>query len=105
MVLSYHGYGDNDAFQELITGFSEPGVQINGKVRYRMIPIVGGSGLTSLLHQDIIAVYPAGAYGPGANFNQLIRAWQGAPYSPVSRDIVLGGVGYSHDLFAFAVWR
>jgi polyhydroxybutyrate depolymerase len=33
VVLSFHGYGDNDTFQELITGFSESHLQIDGRVR------------------------------------------------------------------------
>ena len=32
-VFSFHGYGDNETLQELITGLSEPNVQINGQVR------------------------------------------------------------------------
>lgn len=33
VVLSFHGYGDNDTFQERITGFSESNLQIDGRVR------------------------------------------------------------------------
>jgi len=68
VVLSFHGNGDNETWEEHITGLSEPNLQING--------------------QDIIAVYPAGAYGPGKYYNSSSRAWQGAPYSPYGVDDV-----------------
>lgn len=32
MVVSYHGFKDNDVKQEAITGFSEKGLTLNGKV-------------------------------------------------------------------------
>lgn len=34
VVLSFHGYGKNDTWQEHITGLSEPSVQINNQVRF-----------------------------------------------------------------------
>ena len=34
VVLSFHGYGDDDTWQEHITGFSEPGIQINNQVSF-----------------------------------------------------------------------
>ncbi|KAF7964686.1 hypothetical protein HWV62_4179 [Athelia sp. TMB] len=34
VVLSFHGYGENPANQELISGFSEKGILLNNKVRY-----------------------------------------------------------------------
>lgn len=64
VVLSYHGYSQNETYQELITGFSESG---------RLINNVG-----------IVAVYPAGAWGPGKPSDGPTRAWQGAPYAVVS---------------------
>lgn len=39
LVLSFHGYGDNDTWQEHITGLSEPGLQINNQVRFQTRPI------------------------------------------------------------------
>ncbi|KAF7971151.1 hypothetical protein HWV62_21964 [Athelia sp. TMB] len=75
VVLSFHGYGDNETFQELITGLSEPYISIN--------------------NLPIIAVYTAGAWGPGKTFtNDPARAWQGAPYSPYGVD----DIAYTHDV-------
>lgn len=64
LVFSFHGFKANDSKQEEITGFSQPGLTLNGK--------------------GLIAVYPNGQFGPGKNGNQSIRAWQGAPYAAVS---------------------
>jgi poly(3-hydroxybutyrate) depolymerase len=61
VVLSYHGYSDNETHQEKISGFSDPTIRIN--------------------NLSIIAVYPAGAYGPGKFGKGPKRAWQGAPYA------------------------
>ena len=36
IVFSFHGYGDNDTWQEHITGFSEPGIQINNQVSFSL---------------------------------------------------------------------
>jgi hypothetical protein len=33
LVFSFHGYGDNDTFQEYISGFSDEDITINNKVR------------------------------------------------------------------------
>lgn len=33
VVLSFHGYKGNDTQQELVSGFSEKGLRLNGKVR------------------------------------------------------------------------
>jgi hypothetical protein len=33
VILSFHGYGDNNTFQEHIMGLSEPKLKINGQVR------------------------------------------------------------------------
>ncbi|KAJ7603814.1 hypothetical protein FB45DRAFT_958842 [Roridomyces roridus] len=66
LVLSFHGFRADDEQQELITGFSEPGLTLNGR--------------------GIVAVYPNGQFGPGKNGNESIRAWQGAPYSPPGVD-------------------
>ncbi|KZP08568.1 carbohydrate esterase family 1 protein [Athelia psychrophila] len=77
VVLSFHGYGDNDTFQELITGLSEPYIRIN--------------------NLPIIAVYPNGAWGPGKLFTggaASARAWQGAPYSPYGVD----DISYTQDV-------
>jgi len=74
VVLSFHGYGDNATWQDHITGLSEPGIQING--------------------QDIIAVYPEGAWGPGKDFAHPAQAWVGAPYSPYGVD----DVAYTHSV-------
>jgi len=65
VVLSFHGYGEDDEIQEKITGFSKEGNLIDGK--------------------GIIAVYPLAAYGPGKN-QKPARAWTGAPYSPQDVD-------------------
>ncbi|KAF8575778.1 carbohydrate esterase family 1 protein, partial [Ramaria rubella] len=50
-----------EVHQELISGFSEEGILINGK--------------------GIIAVYPLGAFGPGRDGVSHERAWEGAPYA------------------------
>jgi len=60
-VLGYHGYSQNETDQEKISGFSDPAIRINGL--------------------SIVAVYPAGAYGPGKFDKGPERAWQGAPYA------------------------
>ncbi|KZP05254.1 carbohydrate esterase family 1 protein, partial [Athelia psychrophila] len=61
VVLSYHGYSMNETDQEFITGLSAPGILLN--------------------NLGIIAVYPAGAWGPGKPGAGPQRAWQGAPYA------------------------
>lgn len=66
LVFSFHGYGDNDTFQEYISGFSDSNITINNK--------------------PIIAVYPDAAPGLGKTGNEWKRAWQGAPYSPANVD-------------------
>ncbi|KAJ7491682.1 alpha/beta-hydrolase [Mycena galericulata] len=66
LVVSFHGFKANDKKQELITGFSEKGLTLNGR--------------------GLVAVYPNGQFGPGKNGNETIRAWQGAPYSPPGVD-------------------
>ncbi|KAJ7033451.1 Alpha/Beta hydrolase protein [Mycena alexandri] len=65
VVLSFHGYGENDEVQERISGFSKEGNLIDGR--------------------GIIAVYPLAEYGPGKN-ERPARAWIGAPYSPQDVD-------------------
>ncbi|KAJ7189010.1 carbohydrate esterase family 1 protein [Mycena filopes] len=65
VVLSFHGYGENDVVQERISGFSKEGNLIDG--------------------MGIIAVYPLAEYGPGKN-ERPARAWFGAPYSPQDVD-------------------
>ncbi|KAJ6593176.1 Alpha/Beta hydrolase protein [Mycena capillaripes] len=67
VVLSFHGYGEDDLQQEHISGFSEEENTIDGK--------------------GIIAVYPLAAFGPGKN-HRPARAWTGAPYSPQDVDDV-----------------
>ncbi|KAF7362492.1 hypothetical protein MVEN_00596900 [Mycena venus] len=67
VVLSFHGYGEDDREQERISGFSEERNLIDGK--------------------GIIAVYPLAVYGPGKN-RKPARAWCGAPYSPMGVDDV-----------------
>ncbi|KAJ6488242.1 alpha/beta-hydrolase [Mycena vitilis] len=67
VVLSFHGYGEDDLQQEHISGFSKEGNLIDDK--------------------GIIAVYPLAAYGPGKN-GRPARAWTGAPYSPPGVDDV-----------------
>lgn len=76
LVLSYHGYSMNETTQEKITSFSEEGIQVNGT--------------------DIVAVYPAGAWGPGKPGDGPTRAWQGAPYSAAGVDDV--------GVFQFTQW-
>ncbi|CAK5278313.1 unnamed protein product [Mycena citricolor] len=61
LVVSFHAFKMNGAEQERISGFSEPGLRLNGK--------------------GIVAVYPNGQFGPGKTGNESIRAWQGAPYA------------------------
>ncbi|KAF8583636.1 carbohydrate esterase family 1 protein [Ramaria rubella] len=61
LVLSYHGNNNTEVHQELISGFSEEGILINGK--------------------GIIAVYPLGMFGPGRDGVLHERAWEGAPYA------------------------
>ncbi|KAF8583637.1 carbohydrate esterase family 1 protein [Ramaria rubella] len=61
LVLSYHGNNDTEVHQELISGFSEEGILINGK--------------------GIIAVYPLGMFGPSHNGVLHERTWEGAPYA------------------------
>jgi poly(3-hydroxybutyrate) depolymerase len=61
IVLSFHGFKEDDVKQEKISGFSAPGLKINDR--------------------GIIAVYPMGAYGPGKDGHSLERAWEGAPYA------------------------
>ncbi|KAJ7286859.1 hypothetical protein C8J57DRAFT_1495353 [Mycena rebaudengoi] len=65
VVLSFHGYGEDDKAQERSTGLSNEGYLIDKK--------------------GIIAVYPLAAYGPGKH-RQPVRAWMGAPYSPPDVD-------------------
>ena len=72
VVLSYHGYSMNETNQELITGLSQAGIWIN--------------------NMGIIAVYPAGSWGPGKPYDGPQRAWQGAPYSQVCLPLLLGGL-------------
>nr|GAT52889.1 predicted protein [Mycena chlorophos] len=76
LVLSFHGFKSAALKQESITGFSEPGVLINGK--------------------GLVAVYPEGQFGPGKNGDESIRAWQGAPYSPPGVD----DIGFTQALLA-----
>jgi len=66
LVLSFHGFGEEDLNQEKISGLSQQGLKINGK--------------------GIIAVYPNAKFGPGRSGKESIRAWQGAPYSPPGVD-------------------
>jgi hypothetical protein len=86
--------------QENITGFSAPGLTINGKVSVNGVPTHLILTLFSGYHcrlainirrtnavltkRIILLVYPNGQFGPGKNGNDSHRAWQGAPYSPVS---------------------
>lgn len=63
LVLSYHGYGVSQTTQEMISGFSDPGLVINGT--------------------GIVAVYPLGAYGPGQPGDGPSPAWQGSPVAAV----------------------
>ncbi|KAF7985572.1 hypothetical protein HWV62_3847 [Athelia sp. TMB] len=74
VVLSFHGYSEDEANQELITGLSQAGIWIN--------------------NMGIIAVYPAGAWGPGKPYAGPQRAWQGAPYAQPGVD----DIAYTQDL-------
>jgi len=61
-VLSFHGFKKDDVQQEEISGFSQSGLEINGR--------------------GIIGVYPLGAWSPGKKAGDPpARAWQGAPYA------------------------
>jgi len=72
-VLSFHGKGDSDVWQEHITQLSESGVNING--------------------QAVIAVYPLGSKSSDDS-GEL--SWAGAPYSSkTSNDI-----GFVEDIVA-----
>ena len=70
LVLSYHyhGFAVNETTQEVITSFSDEGIQVNGT--------------------DIAAVYPAGVWGTGRPGEGPTRAWQGAPCSAPGVDDV-----------------
>ncbi|KAF7294074.1 hypothetical protein MKEN_01454000 [Mycena kentingensis (nom. inval.)] len=70
LVLSFHGYDEDDRIHEQDTGFSKEKLLIAGK--------------------GIIAVYPLASYGPGkyGKFGKRARAWTGAPYaSPEAQDL------------------
>jgi hypothetical protein len=45
----------------------------------------------------VILVYPDGQFGPGKNGNESIRAWQGAPYSPVCKSPFLVDASLAED--------
>jgi poly(3-hydroxybutyrate) depolymerase len=64
-VLSFHGKGDSDVWQEHITQLSESDLRIDGK--------------------EIIAVYPQGSKSSDGS-GEL--SWAGAPYSSTTSDDV-----------------
>lgn len=88
LILSYHGFKGSDIKQERLSGFSDSGISINGKVCKPSTYSYRTSGLPLLL-KGVIAVYPAGAYGPGKNGDSAQRAWQGAPYAKVRFAVLL----------------
>ncbi|KAJ7072928.1 alpha/beta-hydrolase [Mycena amicta] len=70
LVVSFHGYDEDERIHEEATGFSKEKLLIAGK--------------------GLIAVYPLAAYGPGkfGKFGKPARAWTGAPYaSPEADDL------------------
>jgi hypothetical protein len=100
LVLSYHGFGEDDLNQEKISGLSQQGLKINGKVRTHRFKLVIINRIcrVSLQVRDkqmhiyqldcyecVLIVYPNAQFGPGRSGNESVRAWQGAPYSPASR--------------------
>ncbi|KAF7290041.1 hypothetical protein HMN09_01309100 [Mycena chlorophos] len=67
VVLSFHGYDEDERINEDATGFSKEGL------------LIAGTGL--------VAVYPLAAYGSG-KFGKPARSWMGAPYaSPEADDL------------------
>ncbi|KZP16297.1 carbohydrate esterase family 1 protein [Athelia psychrophila] len=79
-VFSFHAFEQDPNNQELISGFSDPGLFINGT--------------------GIIAVYPEALLGPGKSEDGDVpqRAWQGAPYSKAGVDDVTFTMDIIQDL-------